>query len=60
MGDMTAQMDQMNCNALLVNVTFKSDFMKKFFYIYLIKKGFLRQKSDQKKEKRNAFLHTAS
>ena len=35
MGDMTAQMDQMNFNALLVNVTFKSDFMKKvFLFLY--------------------------
>ena len=34
MGDMTAQMDQMNFNALLVNVTFKSDFFMKKVFLY--------------------------
>ena len=54
MGDMTAQMDQMNFNALLVNVTFKSDFfMKKFFYI--IRKGYLRKKKVMTKRKEMLF-----
>ena len=57
MGDMTAQMDQMNYNALLVNVTFKSDFFMKKVFLYNQKR--FSQERYQKK-KRNAFLHTDS
>ena len=53
MGDMTAQMDQMNCNALLVNVTFKSDFMKKVF-LYNHKR-FSQEKKVIKKRKEMLF-----
>ena len=52
MGDMTAQMDQMNFNALLVNVTFKSDFFMKKVFLY-------NQERLSKEKKRHAFLHTA-
>ena len=54
MGDMTAQMDQMNCNALLVNVTFKSDFMKKVF-LYNQKRFSQEKKVIKRKEKKNLF-----
>ena len=58
MGDMTAQMDQMNCNALLVNVTFKSDFMKKVFLynlFYIIRKVFLRKKKVVNEKEKTCF-----
>ena len=54
MGDMTAQMDQMNCNALLVNVTFKSDFMKKVF-LYTNQKRFSQEKKVIKKKEKKCF-----
>ena len=54
MGDMTAQMDQMNCNALLVNVTFKSDFMKKVF-LYNQKRFSQEKKMIKKKRKEMLF-----
>ena len=60
MGDMTAQMDQMNFNALLVNVTFKSDFFMKKVFLYNQEKVFSGKKSYQKKRKKKSFLHTAS
>ena len=56
MGDMTAQMDQMNCNALLVNVTFKSDFMKKVF-LYNQKRFSQEKKVIKKKEKKCFSTH---
>ena len=55
MGDMTAQMDQMNFNALLVNVTFKSDFFMKKVFLYNQEKVFSGKKSYQKKRKKNLF-----
>ena len=58
MGDMTAQMDQMNCNALLVNVTFKSDFMKKVF-LYNQKRFSQEKKVIKKKEKKCFSTHNA-
>ena len=55
MGDMTAQMDQMNCNALLVNVTFKSDFFMKKVFLYNQEKVFSGKKVITRKEKKNLF-----
>ena len=57
MGDMTAQMDQMNFNALLVNVTFKSDFFMKKVFLYNQEKVFSGKKVIKRKEKKIFSTH---